>query len=84
VFKRKPKVILGLTKIHFVIHSIKVIHKYNLIALILPFVAASLIFNLLPVYLVWAIFTGSSGYLVFSLVRKSKSKTQTRKEMKQC
>ena len=79
VFKRKPKVILGLTKIHFVIHSIKVIKKYNLIALILPFVAASLIFNLLPVYLVWAIFTGSSGYLVFSLVRKSKSKNPNKK-----
>ena len=31
-FKRNPKAILGLTKIHFIIHSVKVLDEYGLSA----------------------------------------------------
>ena len=68
-FKRNPKAVLGLTQTHFIIHSVKVLDKYDLVALILPFIGLGLTLNLLPEYLVWAIFIGSSWYLV-SLVSK--------------
>jgi hypothetical protein len=82
-FKRNPKAILGITKIHFVIHGIKILKKYHLIALILPFVAASLILNLLPEYLLWAIFTGSTGYLGLLIARKFKRKPSNHERREQ-
>jgi hypothetical protein len=74
VFKRNPKAILGLTRTPFIIHSIKVLDKYNLSALIALFAGVALGLNLLPEYLLWAIFIGSSGYLCFSSFSKSKRK----------
>jgi hypothetical protein len=74
VFRRNPNAVLGLTKAHFIIHSIKVLNKYNLTALIVPFAGLALGLNLLPEYLIWAIFIGSSGYLCFSVFSKSKRK----------
>jgi hypothetical protein len=74
VFRRNPKAVLGLTKAHFVIHSIKVLDKYNLSALIALFAGVALGLNLLPEYLLWAIFIGSSGYLYFSFFSKSQRK----------
>ena len=73
IFKSNPKAILGLTKAHFVIHSIKVLDKYNLTALIIPFTAFALGLNLLPEYLTWAVFIGSLGYLVFLASKRSKA-----------
>jgi hypothetical protein len=77
-FKRNPKAILGLTKTHFIVHSIKVLDKYNLSALIALFAGVALGLNLLPQYLLWAIFLGSSGYLCFSVFSKSKRKKSQR------
>jgi membrane protein implicated in regulation of membrane protease activity len=74
VFKRKPKTILGLTKVHFILHGTKVLKKYHLIALIIPFMAAVLGLNLLPVYVEWGVFMVSSGYLVFLVLRRLKRK----------
>jgi hypothetical protein len=74
VFRRNPKAILGLTSTHFIVHSIKVLNKYNLTALIVPIAGLSLILSLLPEYLLWAIFIGSSGYLYFSFFSKSQRK----------
>jgi hypothetical protein len=69
IFKANPKAVLGLTKAHFVIHSIKVLEKYDLAGLMVPFTGLSLALNLLPEYLIWAVFIGSLWYLV-SLVLK--------------
>jgi hypothetical protein len=78
VFKRNPKAILGLTRTPFIIHSIKVLNKYNLSALIALFAGIALGLNLLPEYLLWAIFIGSSGYVCFSVFSKSKPKKSER------
>ena len=61
---------LGITGTHFIIHGIKVLKKYYLVGLILPFVAASLFFNLFPGYLIWAIFISSTGYLGLLIGKK--------------
>jgi hypothetical protein len=74
IFRRNPKAVLGLTKTHFIIHSVKILNEYNLAALMALFAGVALGLNLLPGYLVWAIFLGSSGYLCLSVFSKSKRK----------
>jgi len=69
-FKRYPKAIIGITKTHLIIHTVKVLDKYGLAALIMPFIGISLILSLIPVWALWVILMGSSGYLVFSTVHK--------------
>jgi len=74
IFKKHPKAIIGITKTHLIIHTIKVFDKYGFAALIMPFIGISLILSLIPVWALWVIFIGSSGYLVFSTVYKSNQK----------
>ena len=79
VFKKRPKVILGLTKTHFIIHTIKVFKKHHLTSLIIPLIALAVLENLMPIYLLWALFTGASGYGLYLMRRKIKT-IQKRKE----
>ncbi len=72
IFKNHPKAVIGITKTHLIIHTVKVLDKYGLAALIMPFIGISLILSLIPAWALWVIFIGSSGYLVFSTVRKLK------------
>ena len=72
IFKNHPKAIIGITKTHLIIHTLKVLDKYGLTALIMPFIGISLILSLIPAWALWVIFIGSSGYLVFSTVHKLK------------
>ena len=83
VFRRNPKAIMGLTKAHLLIHSIKVLHKHGIIALILPFMAAALFLGLFPAYVAWGVFAWSLGYLVHSAVRRKHSKRR-KEEQKVC
>jgi hypothetical protein len=78
IFKANPKAILGLTKAHFVIHSIKVLKKYDLAGLMVPLAGLSLAMSLLPEYLIWAVFIGSMGYL--ALLIRGTIKSKNRKE----
>jgi hypothetical protein len=80
IFKLNPKAVLGLTKAHFVIHSIKVLEKYDLAGLIVPFVGLSMAMNLLPEYLIWAVFIGSLAYLVSLLLRRLRAANPIPKE----
>jgi hypothetical protein len=70
IFKKHPKAVIGITKTHLIIHTIKVLDKYGLAALIMPFIGISFILSLIPAWALWVIFIGSSGYLVFSTVHK--------------
>ena len=65
VFKRNPRAVLGLTKTHAVIHSVKILNKYRLSSLLIPVSALSLILSQIPQYIIWVIFIVSLGYLVF-------------------
>jgi hypothetical protein len=78
-FKHKPKAVIGITKSHHIIHAIKIIDKYRLVSVLMPFIALALILSFLPNYLVWSIFIGSAGYLVFSVIRKFKHKPKAKK-----
>jgi hypothetical protein len=73
VFKANPKAVLGLTKAHFVVHSIKVLEKYDMVGLMVPFVGLSLFMNLLPGYLVWTVLIGSLGYFVSLVVKRPRA-----------
>jgi hypothetical protein len=70
IFRKNPRAIMGLTKAQLIIHSIKVLHKYHLIAVIIPILVASLILNLFPWYVVWACFIGSMGYLFYLATKR--------------
>ena len=84
VFKKNPKAIMGLTKAHFLVHSLKIIHKHGIVALILPFMAAALFLGLFPAYVAWGVFAGSLGYLVHSVVRRKHSIKKGKEEQKSC
>ena len=73
-FKRNPKAFIGITKSQLIIHTIKILDKYRLVAVVMPFVVLAVILSFLPNYLVWSIFIGSTGYVVFSVCRKIKPK----------
>jgi uncharacterized membrane protein len=73
IFRKNPRAIVGLTKAHLIIHSIKVLHKYHLIAVIIPIIVSSLILNLFPWYVVWACFLGSMGYLFYLATKRPKT-----------
>jgi hypothetical protein len=83
VFKKRPKIILGLSKTHLLIHTIKAGKKYHLLSLIIPVILLALLENFLPIYVLWALFIGSSGYSLFLMKRRRNRKTK-RKEKTPC
>jgi hypothetical protein len=76
VFRWNPRAVIGLTNSHLVIHAIKILDKYRLVAVLMPFVALALILSILPINLVWAVFIGSAGYLLFKIMRLFKNRNQ--------
>jgi uncharacterized membrane protein len=75
-FKRKPKAVIGITKTHHIIHAIKILDKYGLVAVLMPFIALALILSFLPNYLTWILFVSSAGYLLFKIMRLFKNQNQ--------
>ena len=65
---------MGLTKSHFIIHTLKILKKYHLAGLMVPFMGLSLLLTLLPLWLLWIIFIGSVSYMAFIISKKIKSK----------
>lgn len=63
---------MGLTRSHFVIHSLKILKKYNLIGLMVPVLGLSFILSIFPPYLTAGIFIISAGYLAFIIFKKNK------------
>jgi len=74
-FKRNPKALLGITKSHFIIHTIKILDKHGLVSLLIPLTWFSLIVSYLPQWLIWGIFLGSSVYLSCLIHQKFKPET---------
>jgi len=72
VFKRNPRAIIDLTKSHLIIHAIRILEKYRLLGVLMPFVALGLTLSILPNKVIWAVFIGSGGILVFSIFCKFK------------
>jgi hypothetical protein len=68
--------IIGITKTHHIIHAIKILDKYGLVAVLMPFIAIALILSFLPDYLVWTIFISSVGCLLFKIMRLFKNQNQ--------
>jgi len=73
-FKINPIAFVGLTKSHLIIHTLKVLKKYSLSGLMIPFLGLSLILSLLPLWLLWIIFISSSSYIAFVISIKFKPK----------
>ena len=70
-FKRSPKAIIGISKSHLIIHSVKTLHKHGIVSIILPFTTLAIGMSALPQFVVWIIFITSSGYLFITINRKS-------------
>jgi len=79
-FKRNPKAIIGITKSHMIIHTVKILHKHGIVSIILPFTTLAIAMSALPQSIVWAILIISSGYLFITINRKSNKRIKARKE----
>jgi hypothetical protein len=75
IFKKHPKTVIGVTKSHLVIHTLKILDKYGVTAIALPFVVLAMVLSFLPTYLVWAILIGSLGYISGLIILKMKNRT---------
>lgn len=73
-FKINPIVFLGFTKSHLVIHSLKILKKYHLSAVALPFMGLLMFLSLVPSKVTAVIFIMSAGYLAFIISKKYKPK----------
>jgi hypothetical protein len=81
IFKRNPKTVLGVTKSHLVIHTLKILDKYGAAAIVLPFVVLAMAVSFLPTYLVWAILIGSLGYLVGLIILKMRNRNNKKRSI---
>jgi len=85
IFKKNPKTVIGVTKTHLVIHTLKILDKYGVAAIALPFVVLAMVLSFLPTYLVWVILIGSLGYFSGLIILKLRSQNQIRnKEKRRC
>jgi hypothetical protein len=66
-FKSHPKTVVGITRSHLIIHSIKALKKYDLVSLLIPMAGLSVLLSLLHPYLLWGIFFGSIVWLASSI-----------------
>ena len=69
-FKINPIVLLGLTRTHFIIHSLKVLKKYKLAGIVAPLLGLSLAISMLPSYLISLILVLSIAYLTVIIWNK--------------
>jgi hypothetical protein len=72
-----PIVILGLSKSHFIIHTLKILKKHKLIGIAVPVIGLYLVLSLLPLYLTAVVFIASAAYLVISLIQIFKIKGES-------
>jgi len=78
-FKRNPKAVIGITRSHLIIHSIKALNKYELASLIIPVAGLSVLLSMLHPYLLWAVFFGSIVWLASTIGKIFKPKLIERK-----
>jgi len=71
---RNPIVVLGLSKSHLVIHSLKILNKYHLIGLAILLFSLFLVLSLFPPYLNAAVLVSSAVYLMTVLIQIYKIK----------
>ena len=69
-FKRNPKAVVGITRSHLIIHSIKFLDKQGLVSLLIPVAGLSVLLSLLHPYLLWSVFFGSIAWTA-SIISKS-------------
>jgi len=65
---------MGLTKSHLIIHTLKILKKYHLAGLMVPFMGLHLILSLFPPYVSAVIFILTAAFMAFTIKRKFKSK----------
>lgn len=76
-YYKNPIVILGLTKSHAVIHTLKILKKYKLVGVMVPILGLYLVLSLFPPYVTAVVFVVSALYLMISLIQIYKIKGET-------
>lgn len=76
-FLQNPIVVLGLSRSHLVIHTLKILKKCGLAGLAIPLFSLFLVLSLLPPYLNAAVLAVSVAYLVIILFQIFKIKGET-------
>ncbi len=64
-----PIAFMGLTKAHFFVHTLKILKKHELSAVMVPILGLHLILSLFPPYVIAAIFILSAGYMALTIKR---------------
>ena len=73
-FYKNPIVILGFSKSHFIVHTLKILKKHHLVGLMIPVMGLFLILSALPPYVTAAVFASSAVYLMINLIQIYKNK----------
>jgi hypothetical protein len=76
-FLWNPVVILGLSKSHVVVHTLKILKKHNLVSLLIPLLGLFLVLTLFPPYATSVIFVSSALYLLLLLFQIFKFKGES-------
>ena len=76
-FYKNPIVILGFSKSHFIVHTLKILKKHHLVGLMIPVMGLFLILSALPPYVTAAVFAVSIGYLMIILFQIFNLKGET-------
>ena len=76
-FKKFPTAILGFSKSHFVIHTLKILKKHHLVGLMIPVMGLFLILSAFPPYVTAAVFVVSVVYLMINLFQIFKLKGES-------
>ena len=76
-FYKNPIAILGLSKSHLVLHTLKILKKYKLIGIAVPLLSLFLILSALPPYVTAVVFVASVAYLMVILFQIFKIKGES-------
>jgi hypothetical protein len=59
--------VIGITRSHLIVHSIKALDKYGLVSLMIPVAGLSVLLSMLHPYLLWSVFFGAIVWLALSI-----------------
>lgn len=76
-FYKNPIVVLGLSKSHLVIHTLKILKKYHLVGLMIPVMGLFFFLSLLPPYVTVVVFVSSAVYQMVILFQVFKHKGES-------
>lgn len=70
-FRVNPKAMIGVTRAHTLVHSIKLLEKHGLVILAVPLALLAMFLSSLPATVLWSILVATVAYLIILTRRKT-------------